>query len=50
MKCLNIINEAPYGTEKGYNALRLAMQIQKDFPENEVFQTVRPLPPGKVRS
>ncbi len=36
MKYLIIINEAPYGTEKAYNALRLAMQIQKDFPENEV--------------
>lgn len=36
MKYLIIINDAPYGTEKAYNALRLAMQIQKDFPENEV--------------
>ncbi|HAB51811.1 MAG: hypothetical protein A2315_15725 [Ignavibacteria bacterium RIFOXYB2_FULL_35_12] len=36
MKYLFIINDAPYGTEKAYNALRLAMQIQKDFPENEV--------------
>ncbi|MEW6195575.1 MAG: DsrE family protein [Bacteroidota bacterium] len=36
MKYLIIINDAPYGTEKTYNALRLAMQIQKDFPENEV--------------
>ncbi len=36
MKYLIIINEAPYGTEKAYNALRLAMQIQKDFSENEV--------------
>ena len=33
---LFIINDAPYGTEKAYNALRLAMQIQKDFPDNEV--------------
>jgi uncharacterized protein involved in oxidation of intracellular sulfur len=29
-KILIIINDAPYGTEKAYNALRLAMQIQKD--------------------
>jgi len=36
MKYLFIINDAPYGTEKAYNAFRLAMQIQKDFPENEV--------------
>lgn len=36
MKYLIIINDAPYGTEKAYNALRLAMQIQKDFPENGV--------------
>lgn len=36
MKYLIILNDAPYGTEKAYNALRLAMTIQKDFPENEV--------------
>jgi uncharacterized protein involved in oxidation of intracellular sulfur len=36
MKYLFIINDAPYGTEKAYNALRLAMQIQKDFPDNVV--------------
>ena len=36
MKYLIIINDAPYGTEKAYNALRLAMTIQKDFSENEV--------------
>lgn len=27
---LIIINDAPYGTEKAYNALRMAMQLQKD--------------------
>jgi len=32
MKHLIIINEQPYGSEKPYNALRLAMQIQKDNP------------------
>jgi len=36
MKFLFIINDAPYGTEKAYNALRLAMQIQKDFSDYEV--------------
>ena len=30
MKVLFIINEAPYGSEKAYNALRLAMAMQKD--------------------
>lgn len=33
---LIIINDAPYGTEKAYNALRLGMQIQKDQKEIEV--------------
>ena len=32
-KVLILINDAPYGTEKAYNALRLAMQIQKDYEE-----------------
>ena len=32
MKHLIILNEQPYGSEKPYNGLRLAMQIQKDFP------------------
>ncbi|OFX43770.1 MAG: hypothetical protein A2046_05120 [Bacteroidetes bacterium GWA2_30_7] len=36
MKTLIIINDAPYGTEKAYNALRLAMQIQKDYEGTEV--------------
>lgn len=35
-KILILINEAPYGTEKAYNALRLAMQIQKDFEGTEL--------------
>ncbi|MBM3435587.1 MAG: hypothetical protein FJY07_05135 [Bacteroidetes bacterium] len=33
MKALIIINDAPYGSEKAYNALRLAMQIQKDYEQ-----------------
>lgn len=36
MKLLIIINDAPYGTEKAYNALRIANQTNKDFPETEV--------------
>lgn len=30
MKILFLINDAPYGTEKFYNACRLAIQLQKD--------------------
>lgn len=33
MKILFIINDAPYGTEKAYNALRMAMALQKEHPE-----------------
>jgi uncharacterized protein involved in oxidation of intracellular sulfur len=36
MKILFIINDAPYGTEKAYNALRMAMQIQESDPDAEV--------------
>lgn len=36
MKHLIVINEQPYGSEKPYNGLRLAMQIQKDFPGEAV--------------
>lgn len=32
MNTLILINDAPYGTEKAYNALRLANQIGKDYP------------------
>ena len=35
-KILFIINDAPYGTEKAYNALRLAMQLGKDHADTEV--------------
>ncbi|MCP5061269.1 MAG: hypothetical protein GY936_02245 [Ignavibacteriae bacterium] len=31
---LIIINDAPYGTEKAYNALRMAMTLQKEHAEN----------------
>ena len=33
-KILIIINDAPYGTEKAYNALRMAMTLQKDHSES----------------
>lgn len=36
MKILILINDAPYGTEKAYNALRLANQLNKDFEDAEV--------------
>lgn len=36
MKILILINDAPYGTEKAYNALRLANQLGKDHPTIEV--------------
>lgn len=36
MNILLIINDAPYGSEKAYNALRLAMTLQKEHPNVEV--------------
>ena len=33
---LIIINDAPYGTEKAYNALRLCNQLLKEHPETKV--------------
>ncbi len=36
MNILILINDAPYGTEKAYNAFRLAMAIQKDHPQVQV--------------
>lgn len=35
-KVLILINDAPYGTEKAYNGLRLAMQIQKDYENTDL--------------
>lgn len=37
MKILILINEVPYGTEKAYNAFRLAMTLQKENKEVEVL-------------
>jgi uncharacterized protein involved in oxidation of intracellular sulfur len=36
MKILLILNEAPYGTERVYNALRLVQALLKKDPLNEV--------------
>ena len=36
MKVLFIINDAPYGSEKAYNALRLAMMLQRDHKDAAV--------------
>ena len=36
MKVLIIINDAPYGSEKAYNALRIANQLNKEHSEVEV--------------
>ncbi len=36
-KILLIINDAPYGTEKAYNALRLAMTLQKEHTEIQIL-------------
>jgi uncharacterized protein involved in oxidation of intracellular sulfur len=36
MKVLLIINDAPYWTEKAYNAVRLAMMIKKEHADAEI--------------
>ncbi len=36
MKYLFILNDPAYGTERSYNALRLAMNLQKQEPEAEI--------------
>jgi uncharacterized protein involved in oxidation of intracellular sulfur len=36
MKTLIVINDPPYGSERAYNALRLAIALQKGKPEREV--------------
>jgi|TARA_Y100000034_G_scaffold33647_1_gene41156 uncharacterized protein involved in oxidation of intracellular sulfur len=36
MNVLIIVNDAPYGTEKAYNAFRLAMTLQKEYTETEI--------------
>ena len=37
MKILIIINDAPYGTEKAYNALRMVMMMQKERADSEIL-------------
>lgn len=37
MKTLFILNDPPYGTERGYNALRLAHTLVKKAPEIEII-------------
>jgi uncharacterized protein involved in oxidation of intracellular sulfur len=36
VKYLFILNDPAYGTERSYNALRLAMSLQKQEPETDV--------------
>jgi uncharacterized protein involved in oxidation of intracellular sulfur len=36
MRVLIIINDAPYGSEKAYNAMRMAMTLQKDHADVDV--------------
>ncbi len=36
MKYLFILNDPAYGTERSYNALRLAMSLQKQEPDAEI--------------
>jgi len=36
MKVLIILNDAPYGSEKMYNAMRLAMKLQQEHPDAEI--------------
>ena len=36
MNILILINDAPYGTEKAYNAFRLAMAIQREHTDVQV--------------
>jgi len=36
MKILFIINDTPYGSEKAYNAFRMAMTLQKEHEEVDV--------------
>ncbi len=40
-KVLILINDAPYGTEKAYNAFRLALQIQKDYESVDLCRKAR---------
>jgi len=37
MKILFVINDAPYGSEKAYNAMRLAMALQKESDKAKIL-------------
>lgn len=37
MKLLFLLNEAPYGSDKNYNALRTATQLQKQDKNNKIW-------------
>ncbi|MBI3606596.1 MAG: DsrE family protein [Nitrospirae bacterium] len=37
MKILFILNDAPYGSEKVYNALRLAMKLQQEHADMDIL-------------
>jgi len=37
MNVLLLLNHAPYGTEQAYNALRLAMTLQREHPDVNVW-------------
>lgn len=37
MKTLFIVNDAPYGSEKAYNAFRLAMMLQKEHTGTTIW-------------
>lgn len=37
MKVLFIINDAPYGSEKVYNVLRMAMTVKKEHQHMEIY-------------
>ncbi|MFZ6010367.1 MAG: DsrE/DsrF/TusD sulfur relay family protein [Bacteroidota bacterium] len=37
MKILFLLNDAPYGSDKNFNALRTAIQLQKHEPNNKVW-------------
>lgn len=36
-KILFILNDAPYGNEKAYNALRMAMNLQKEHSQIDIW-------------
>lgn len=37
MKILFLLNDAPYGSDKNYNALRTAIQLQKQDSNNKIW-------------